>query len=52
MNQALKRILKKLKKTNIQNVTEGANEICELAQRCRKAIHVMREQNSHNSDWA
>ena len=46
---SVEKILKKLKKTDIQNVVEKANEICELAQRCRKAIHIMRKQNSHNS---
>ena len=49
MNQTLKIFLKKLKKTDTQNIAEKANKIYELAQRCRKAICVMREQNSHNS---
>ena len=52
MDQALRRILKKLKKTNTQNVTEGADEIYELTQRCREVIHIMRKQNSHNPTWA
>ena len=31
------------KKTHTQNVVEETEEIYELAQRCRKTIHIMRK---------
>ena len=49
MDQALKKILKELKKTDTQNVTEEADEIYGLTQRCREMIHIMRKQDPHNS---